>query len=271
MLLYILVRTVFFADRGFQHSRLYKYFMEEVKMLLPALHGMPKQKLEDLLEKYYVDMEIDVLEKDKKRLIKENDIAGDLRAKSSNKGPSKDKARQQPTYLSNCGRLCTVVRFMIEHVLGILSKRYDIWHKIPRHVLPFAGIMMAFCKSVHIQFEIGKIKPSMDRLMNYEFMKMNMNRWPKDHPISLRCFLGTQQHLGGRFKEMKTPQDVMKKIGTRALDFIMTNTQIRIKGGGINNVKKMKQYTWASKDKIKLYCGKIKYEEKIWKVLDYWL
>lgn len=169
--------------------------------------------------------------------------------------------KQQPTLLANMGRLVTVIRWMIEHCICMFNQRYGIWHKIPRHVTGVAGVMMQHCHGVHIQFEIGKIKPSNNRLIAWTLMRMNLDRWLHFHPITDGFFKFCWKEVNktnGWLKHCLNMNDIYVAFNNNidlVNKFILDELEIYAKGGGSHNVKKSKNYLWQSKNVIQLYCG----------------
>ena len=97
---------------------------------------------------------------------------------------AKQSVAQQPTLLSNMGRMSTITRYLVEKGIGHITNRYSIFRRplIGSEILNF-NCIIRYIKNTHIQFKVGQITTNKNRFYIYLFMVMNLNSFPDTHPI----------------------------------------------------------------------------------------
>ena len=157
---------------------------------------------------------------------------------------------------------------MVEYSIGKIKKRYKLFGgKIPYNYLLMAGVMLRYCISTHIQFQIGLIKPNKKRRCVLTYIKKAFDTWV-DHPIDRDHFNTILQLCKSNnndqdvFKLVSNKNEIERYWNKKDIDMFLFDLSDRfIKGGGIGNIKKSLFSLSHSKTTIECYIGTGAYEK----------
>lgn len=170
--------------------------------------------------------------------------------------------KQQPLLQSNIGRLTTCVRWVVEYVLGIMSKRYKIMTKIPWGFAQYSGVAIQTIAATHNHFNIGIIQPSISRRYRLGLMKLSIINWSDAHPVpkeefdDIIKFCKEGYNTTSKFVEWTDGFDITQYWPSELIQlFDYSWSELYVKGGGSGNVSKCKNSLYSSKNIIKIYVG----------------
>lgn len=160
---------------------------------------------------------------------------------------------------SNLGRLCTFLRFSIEHSIGVIKNKFAIFRHLPWNFIDVAGLLLHHSIACINQFEFGKFKSSMDRIVLYTYLKINLNKYLTKHPINEKFFKLCMLQVSSKtnnFIKINNQQQFISLYGIEnMLNFYVDNSDLVVKCCGKFAVYKAEQYVWNSRKSICIYAG----------------
>jgi len=165
--------------------------------------------------------------------------------------------------MSNGQRTCTLVRFLIEHSIGMLKQRYKCTHYIKPHFLSVFGLLLRFISAIHVKYEIGKVVPGEHKKNQLLLLNSFSTTFPNQHPISREVFIAkTKQAIKKTtgWKRCKTSEELLQLIDKEK--FIFEAEDLFLKTTKFY-VKKAQQYLWLGRNDIRVFVNPENHNEVV--------
>lgn len=171
------------------------------------------------------------------------------------------------TIAGNGQRACTMVRFLVEHSIGMMKCRYKVCDKIKPHFADVFGLILRFIASLHAMFQIGLVNPSPLKHQQLILMNHFAQTFGTKHPIERTVFyekLKQSKLKNSTWRLCTTKEQLTELLKENVSKWIFTKEELNLKTTKFY-LQKAKRYLFAGKKTIQLWVNVENHQELIFK------